>query len=139
MEYIIDKDKAFIRLDQGTEIFSAILEIANKENWKSAHISGIGALKDLELGYYNLDEKTYERHTFSQNSELLSMDGNLSTLDGKKFLHLHGVFSDGTMKCFGGHMFSAVVAVTCEINIRLFNANVERKMNCDVGLATVNF
>jgi len=139
MEYIIDKDKAFLRLDKEQDLFSSILKVANDEKWQSAHISGIGALKDIELGYYNIDSKTYTRKKFNDSHELINLDGNLSILEGKRFLHLHTTLSNKDFQCIGGHLFSALISVSCEVNIRLFTANVTRKLNDIVGLPCINF
>jgi predicted DNA-binding protein with PD1-like motif len=139
MEYVIDQDKAFVRLQKGQSLFPSLVEIAQTENWRAAHISGLGALSHLELGYYDLPTKTYLRKQFNDEYELLSMDGNLSMKDGEPFFHLHGVFSGRDFQAFGGHMFKAEVAVTCEVNIRLFSAEIERRPDSEVGLSLVHF
>lgn len=139
MNYILDNDKAFIRLDKDQDLFSSILDVANAENWSSAHISGIGALKNIELGYYDLSTQTYTKKLFNSSHELLSLDGNLCFLDGKRVLHLHGVFSGADFNCIGGHIFNAKVSVTCEVNLRVFNNSVNRKLNESVGLPCVIF
>lgn len=139
MQYIVDENKAFIRIDKDEDLFSNILTVANEENWVAAHISGIGALKDVELGYYRLDKKEYDRAKYSDIVELLSLDGNLSFKSGERFLHLHAVLGNANFQCFGGHLFKATVGVTCEVNVRIFNAETVREMNKDIGLAQVSF
>ena len=71
--------------------------------------------------------------------ELLSMDGNLSINNGEPFFHLHTVISGHDYKCMGGHLFSAKVGVTCEINFRPLDIDVERKPNEEVGLSLLHF
>lgn len=139
MEYILNKDKGIIRIDKDESLFDSILQVANQEQWQAAHFSGIGALKEVELGFYQLEQKTYDRKLFKSNAELLSLEGNLCFNQGERFLHLHAILSDQNFACFGGHLFSAKVAVTCEVNVRVFDAEIERKPNSEIGLSLLTF
>ena len=67
MEYAGDKSY-FLRVDKDEDLFETILGWANENNVNCAHISGIGALKDIELGFYHLSEKTYEKKSISKRS-----------------------------------------------------------------------
>ena len=139
MDYIVNHESAFIRIDRNEDLFSSIYQVVEKEGWQCAHLSGIGAIKDVELGYYNTEKREYVRKIFPQEAELLSLDGNLSIKDDEPFLHIHSVLSGTDFQCFGGHLFSARIAVTCEVNVRVFDTAVFRQMNDQVGLACVNF
>lgn len=123
MQCLQDGDRLFVRLDKGSDLFGSLTELANSLKWTCAHISGIGALQNIELGFFELEKKDYKRQTFEKEAELLSLDGNLCIIDGKPFWHIHAVLGDSNFQCFGGHLFSAIVAVTCEINIRVFDNN----------------
>ncbi len=83
MEYFKDNDRYFIRLDRGEDLFISLETFATREKLTSGHLSGIGALQDCELGFYHLHSKTYDRKMFSEEAELLSLDGNLSFLEEK--------------------------------------------------------
>lgn len=139
MQVLQDNDRLFVRLDRGTEIFSELTKIATSLEWRSAHISGIGALQDIELGYFKIDKKDYKRKVFAKEAELLSLDGNLAMLNGKPFWHIHAVLGDENFQCFGGHMFKATVAVTAEINVRVFDQSVERVLNPDLKFNQLEF
>lgn len=129
----------FIRIDKDEDLFLSLEKWAAENNIKSGHLSGIGALKDVELGFYHLNRKQYDRKLFPNEVELLSLEGNLTFLDGKPFLHIHAVLGDEEFKAFGGHLFAAKVAVTCEVNFRVFDADVIRTMNNEVALNTISF
>ena len=139
MIYQKDKDRYFLRIDKDESLFLSLETFAREENLKSGHLSGIGALKNCELGFYHLHTKTYDRKMFSQEAELLSLDGNLSILDGKPFFHIHTVLGGEDFKCYGGHLFSADVAVTCEVNFRPLDLEVERRPNAEIGLNLLHF
>ncbi|HAG90368.1 MAG TPA: hypothetical protein DCL41_00765 [Bdellovibrionales bacterium] len=139
MEYFKDQDRYFIRIDKDEDLFGSLQKFAKAESLKSGHLSGIGALKDCELGFFHLHSKSYDRKLFKDEVELLSLEGNLSFLEGEPFFHIHTVLGGPDFKCFGGHLFSAIVAVTCEINFRPLNMDVVRKPNPEVGLNLIQF
>lgn len=138
MQYSVDGDVVFIRIDKDEDLFANILQVAQSEGFEAAHISGIGALRDVELGYYRLDKKDYDRAVYSDVVELLSLEGNLSLKDGQRFLHLHAVLGNANFQCFGGHLFKATVGVTCEINCRIYKTAASRELNPQIGLAHLN-
>ena len=137
MEYT-GNETYFLRIDKDEDLFETILGWAVEHKVYCAHLSGIGALKDVELGFYHLSEKSYERKLFPKEAELLSLEGNIS-LDEKPFLHLHAVLGDENFNAFGGHLFSAKVAVTCEVNIRPIPAEAKRIPNEEIGLNLLSF
>ena len=139
MEAVRDGDCWFLRIDKDEDLFKSLEDWAAKEGLKSGHLSGIGALKNCELGFYHLADKHYDRKLFPEEAELLSLDGNLSFLDSKPFFHIHTVLGGEDFRAYGGHLFSAVVAVTCEINFRPFNADIIRTKNDEIGLNLLSF
>jgi predicted DNA-binding protein with PD1-like motif len=139
MDAVNEEKSWFLRLDRGEDLFSTLEKWAHENKLKSGHLSGIGALQDVELGAYHLDRKEYERKVFPDICELLSLEGNLSFNDGKPFFHIHAVLGDHDFKTYGGHLFKATVAVTCEVHFRVFDHDVERKPNQDIGLSLLTF
>jgi len=83
--------------------------------------------------------QTYDKKVFKDEMELISLHGNLSLVDGKPFVHIHVSLGDSEFKVWGGHLFNAKVAVTCEIFFRPFKANVYREFNPDIGLKHLCF
>lgn len=134
MEYKKVDDIYIIRLMKDEDLFKSLETFAKKEGLTAGHVSGIGALKDVELGYYNLEEKKYYKKVFKEDFELLSMSGNLSLVDNKEFFHLHLVISDHDYQCFGGHCFSANVAVTVEVYFTPVALELNRAFDSCVGL-----
>ena len=139
MEALQSGDRWFLRLDRDEDLFTQLEAWAAKEGLKSGHLSGIGVLKDIELGFYHLSRKEYDRRPFPNEAELLSLDGNLSFLDGKPFFHIHTVLADEEYRAFGGHLFSAKVGITCEINFRPFDKEIVRLPNKEIGLNLLSF
>lgn len=72
-------------------------------------------MHDVELGYFDLKKNDYTRHSYKDDYELITISGNISDVDGKPFVHAHGVFSDSKCQAFSGHVFKATVTITAEI------------------------
>ena len=134
MEYSKSNDDYFIRIDRGESLFESLLDFASKENLDAGSFSGIGALQKSELGFYHLSKKEYHRKTFQDEAELISLNGNLALLDDTRILHIHCLLGGDDFSTYGGHLFSAEVAVTCEITFRAFHQPIYRKMNDSIGL-----
>ena len=124
----------YVRLVKGEEIATSLYEIINKYNIISGWINGIGAICKVELGFYNLKDKNYNRKKIDGNYELTSLMGNISSKENKPFLHLHINMSDENFNAFGGHLFSAVILVGGEFIIRLTENNIQRKFDKSIGL-----
>ncbi|MAW07691.1 MAG: DNA-binding protein [Halobacteriovoraceae bacterium] len=138
MKYFKKNDIYLLVLDKGEDLFKSLESWAVKENIVGGTLSGIGALKDVELGFYHLDKKEYDRKLFKREYELLSLEGNLTFLENKPFFHIHTVLGDEDFNAFGGHLFSATIAVTCEINFRVFNEKAHRDMDDSIGLNLIS-
>ena len=120
MNWIRNNSDILLRLDPGDEIHSSI-QLASKElGINSAAItSGIGRICNTDIGYLGADS-IYQHNLIKENVELLSLQGNLAILDGEPFTHIHIVCNSDDHVVHGGHLFSAVVAVTAEIHLREF-------------------
>lgn len=134
MKYQRDGHLIFAVIDKGEDLFKSLYEIQDKEKFLGAQVSGIGALKNVELGFYHCDEKNYDRTNIESEKELLALNGNFTFNEGKPFFHLHTVLGNEDYTTCGGHLFSAEVAVTCEVYLQVHNMKVERRPNLDIGL-----
>lgn len=114
-------------LDPGDEVHAELKALAERERLGAGMIHGIGAVGDLELGYYCIPKRDYDRTTYRSALEVLALNGNLARLDGKPVCHLHGVFSGPDMAAFGGHVFRAVCSVTLEVFVTSFAAPLVRQ------------
>lgn len=122
-------------LKKDQELFEEIIKYCNTHNIDGAQITGIGALSHVELGYYELGTKTYHRKNFGeQEFELLSLQGNISEKDGDRFAHMHASLGDEDYKCWGGHLFTAKVAVTAEVFLQEIDVKPVREHDDSIGL-----
>jgi uncharacterized protein len=129
------EDGFLIVLDIGDEIMASLRQFAKSERIGLAALTGIGAVRRATLGYLDVEQKQYEKRQFGDDSvELLSLIGNLSTLDGEPFPHCHVVLGDREMRTFGGHLFEAYVSAAAEIFLRIFEGEVARQLNPQCGI-----
>ena len=94
MKYKRVDDKIFVSIDKGELVNQKLLEVSQKEELNSGWINGLGAISDIEIGYWDIEEKIYVKKNFNDDYELLSLIGNVSLVDNKPFIHTHISFSD---------------------------------------------
>ena len=87
-----DENRFVLNIARGEELFETFLAWAKQEGIQGATMTGLGAADRLELAYYDLTTKKYERHTIKEEVEILSLTGNLALLEGARVLHFHGTF-----------------------------------------------
>ena len=123
-----------LRIDRGEEIVSTLKEFCAKEKIALGTVQGIGAVNSAVIGLFLAASKEYHTTTLSGDHEITSLAGNITTMDGQPYLHLHATLSDASFLAFGGHLTSAVVSGTCEIVIRTIDDTVSRTFDADAGL-----
>ena len=65
--------------------------------------------------------------------------GNVSTMDGETYLHLHINLSDDEYKTYGGHLDSARISATGEIIIGTVEGEVNREFDEEIGINLYSF
>jgi predicted DNA-binding protein with PD1-like motif len=122
-----------LRLDPGEEIAAALAAFARRANVRGGLISGLGAVGETELGFFVRPTSSYLRRTLTGEHEILALTGNFSDLEGEPFPHCHIIVAGDDFAAVGGHLFRAVVTVTCEIQIVLADAPIRRVRRPDLG------
>mgnify|MGYP001278731985 FL=1 len=135
MKYNKVDDKIFVSIDKGELVNQSLLNVAEKEGLNSGWVNGLGAISNIEIGYWDIEEKIYVKKTFDEDYELLSLIGNVSLVDNKPFIHTHISFSDTKFRVYGGHLFDAKVIAAAEFCIFTSEYHLHRKLNCDIGLS----
>jgi predicted DNA-binding protein with PD1-like motif len=122
-------------LPRGTELLEGLTRFCRERGIFSGQISGIGAVKDVQLGYFDVHRREYLSKDFGDaDLELLSLNGNVSLKEGEVFVHLHAVVSDERFQCFGGHLFRATVAITAEMFVQPLAGRPARAVDPVTGL-----
>ena len=139
MEYRRFGNEIALRLDKGDEITQSIREVAEKENISLARISGIGGTDNFTIGVFDTGKKDYNRSTFSGTHEITNLTGNINTMDGKLYTHLHIDCAGKGGNIIGGHLLHCEISLTAEIFITIIEGRVDRKRDEELQINKWNF
>lgn len=125
-----------IILERGEDVISALLKYCTEHDIKAGVFTGIGAVNNIEIGYYDFEKREYYFRSEKGDFEVASMNGNIALFQGKPFIHAHAVLSrcDKTLECIGAHIKKASVAVTLEIFLTEIDAPLTRVHDDFIGL-----
>ena len=127
-------NKWVVRIDKGEEIVQTLKKFCQENKIKLGIINGIGAVNKITIGLFETKTKEYHTKELVGDYEFTSLMGNISTMNGEVYLHLHINLADSNHNTFGGHLNSAIVSATGEITIEEIEGEIERKFNEEVGL-----
>ena len=128
------KDTYFIRLERGEQIIETIKNFCSKNKIKCGYFFGIGALEEVELAHYIVENKKYTSKVLKQPLEIINMNGNITTMNKEIYLHCHITLSDEKMNAIAGHLKEGIISATCEIVLVKLNSTVNRKHDDFTGL-----
>lgn len=121
-------------LDPGEEAVGCLLDFARQNGILGGELTGIGAFRDVTLGFFDTDAKDYERIRLDEQVEVVSLVGNFATKDGEPKLHPHVVVSKRDGTAWGGHLLEAHVRPTLEVVVTEVSARLRRKTDPETGL-----
>lgn len=136
MEVIHTQDNFYtLSFKKGEEIMSLLKDYLIANNITAAHIAGLGAASLLEIAYYNIEKKEYERYTIEEDLEVLSLNGNVGVNEDKEtIIHMHGTFGKRDLSVIGGHIFLLRISGAGEIHMRVFSGEINRAYDAETGL-----
>ncbi len=123
-----------LRLIKGEEVISSLSSFVEEQKIPGGFIFGLGAFKDVTLGYFDSDKKEYVKNFFKEDLEFGGFTGSVSYLEGKPFIHAHVVAGGPDAKARFGHLFSATISATGEFFIMPSDTKIERKADPRTGL-----
>jgi predicted DNA-binding protein with PD1-like motif len=122
-----------LRLDRGEEIVATLQAFAEQQGVRAAFFTGIGAVGETELGFFDPATGDYERRLFEGDHEIGALNGNISVLAGRPFPHAHLVLGRRDFGAWTGHLFRGVVSVTCELQLVVDPGVLARETRPDLG------
>lgn len=126
MQWKRNGETILVTMVPGDKLKESILQAAREAGVEAAEVSGLGAVRKVDIGLAKADFSGYNITHFEEAWELVSLVGNISTLEGEPFLHAHAALGGvgGQMK--GGHLIEAEIAVTAEIFLRPLAESIKR-------------
>lgn len=122
-------DTYLIRLDPGEEIHAALKTFCQQYGITAGWLTGIGAIKQAEIGFFHRERKAYSWKVINRDHELTSLIGNISLKEGETWLHLHATLSDEHFQVTAGHLKSGVISVTGEIILHPLPGTITRQLD----------
>ncbi|MDP8011204.1 MAG: PPC domain-containing DNA-binding protein [Thermoplasmata archaeon] len=124
------------KIEKDEDIFQSIENLIKKYGIKGGIIvSGVGMLKNFEIGYWN--GKEYETKKFEKNHELVAMHGSIAENDPK--IHVHVGLAGSDHIIIGGHLISAKADPMVELTIMDTGFSMQRSYNEKTSLKELNF
>lgn len=136
MQFAEDNQAYMIILAPNEPVIATLTQFCIDHEIENGQLSGIGAIKEIELGAYLLDKQVYVKQTFDDIYELVSAQGNIALKNGQPFIHMHITIGDHDLNVKGGHLFEAKVGVVAEFYLRKSNTQIYRELDPAIGLAT---
>jgi len=131
-------DELIVCLSRGDILPDVLVDVIRQHDITAAVIRGIGALKDVELGYFNIDTAVYEKKFFSGSYELVALNGNLGWAGDDAVMHLHAAIAGPDLVLHGGHLFKGTISVTGEFFLKTMDTRIERQDDKLSGLKLWN-
>jgi uncharacterized protein len=127
-------NKIIVRIDRGEELVESLKSICKEYEIKVATIAGVGATNKVTVGLFDVDAREYHSTELTGNYEITALLGNITTMKGETYLHLHISLGDAQYNSFGGHLNSATISATFEGVIEIIDTEVDRYFDEVVGL-----
>ena len=134
MQYRQSGNTYIVRIDLGEEIVGSLKKLCEEELIRLGRVEAIGATDSAVVGVYDLEKKEYYPEKISGFMEILSLNGSITSMDGKPYIHLHAVLADQNHVIHGGHVIEMKVGATCEMFVRVLDGRVTREKNETLGI-----
>ena len=134
MQYKKFANTYVIRLEKGDEIIDSLKTLVEKEEIRGGFFYGLGAVKNVSLGYFDVGKKEYKEKSFEQDFELTSMVGDVAFSGEKIIVHAHVTLAGEDFKVVAGHLNKATATATTEIVFNPVEGKLSKKIDPITGL-----
>jgi predicted DNA-binding protein with PD1-like motif len=139
MEYHAGDKTTVVRLDLDDSVKESLLSVVKQEDIAAASVTGLGALKDFTLGYFQPDIGEYKQDQFDKPHELTNATGVITQQDGQPHIHLHATLAGPEHEAIGGHLHEGVIAAAGEFFLTPFDCEINRQHDSDLNLDLMHF
>ena len=88
MEFQQIDNSYMVYVEKEEKVMDTLTNFCIDHNIHSGQISGIGAVKNIDMGIYDIKAKKYHHKLFDDMHELISFQGNIALKDGKPFVYV---------------------------------------------------
>lgn len=123
-----------VRLDLGEDVIAQLKKLCEEEQIRLGKVEAIGAVDRAVIGVYDLEKKAYYPEEIGEFMEITSLLGNITSMDGKPYIHLHATLADQRHAVHAGHVLEMRVGATCELFITVLDGKVARTRDEGMGI-----
>ncbi len=133
------KRRYVVVIERGEEILGTLLAFLEERKIAGGQVTGLGAVRGVTLGFFDLEKKEYAKRTFEEPMELGNLVGLLGVADGKPFVHAHATVAGPEMIALTGHLMRAEVSIAVECVVTDFDEELPRILDPKNGLRMFRF
>ena len=134
MRYKQFENTYMIRFDLGEDIVENLKKLCEDEHILLGRVEAIGATDHAVIGVYDLAKKEYYPEEINEFMEIASLNGNITAMGGKPYIHLHATLADQNHVIHGGHVLEMRVGATCEMFVTALDGEVNREKDEGLGI-----
>lgn len=123
-----------IRLETGDDILAMLRRFAETRKIQAGAFEGIGSLNKAKLGHYDFKTKRYTYEIFDDDLEIITLTGNVSTMNRTPVPHAHVTLGRRDFTVVGGHLDEGSSANMVEIVLQKLPGKLAKKRDEQVGL-----
>ena len=129
-----------LSLDNHVSILEALTAFCKEKEIYCGKITGLGAVNSATFRFLDPATMQYVDKTFEEQMEITNLTGNISSKDGKVYLHIHLTCSRRDYTCVGGHMLDARINGACELFVEdYYLTSAGRRADEETGLNLYKF
>ncbi|BFO67962.1 DNA-binding protein [Chryseobacterium sp. S0630] len=128
-----------VSLDNHSNIVEGLTDFIQNQNIQAGEVTGIGAVSEATLRFFNPTTKKYVDKTFKEQMEVTNISGNVSEIEGKLALHLHITLGREDYTALAGHLLEAKIQGAAEFIFYPLNTRTFKIKNEEIGINLYDF
>lgn len=123
--------------ESGDEVMETLNGWCREQQVTAARFTAIGALRDVTLGWFDWEAKTYREIPLDDQVEVLTLAGDVALEDDQPAIHAHIVVGRSDGSAHGGHLLTAHVRPTLELILDEVPTHLRKRLDPESGLALI--
>lgn len=128
-----------VSLKNHSKIVETLNDFVQNQHIQSGEVTGIGAVSEATLRFFNFTTKKYIDKTFNEQMEVANISGNVSVIESKPVLHLHITLGREDYTALAGHLLEAQIHGAGEFIFYPLNTKTVKIKDAETGINFYDF
>ncbi|PWW29353.1 PPC domain-containing DNA-binding protein [Chryseobacterium sp. AG844] len=128
-----------VSIENQSNIVETLTDFIQNQNIRAGEVTGIGAVSEATLRFFNPATKKYVDRTFKEQMEVVNISGNVSEIEGKQTPHLHITLGRQDYTALAGHLLEAKIQGAGEFIFYPLATRVVKIKNEETGINFYDF